>query len=58
MKRKVVEKHERQWWVWGVILLIAFAILGGGYWMYYQSIESAVYSTTFFFRYPLSDFVG
>lgn len=57
MKRKVVEKHERQWWVWGVILLIAFAILGS-YWMYYQSIESAVYSTTFFFRYPLSDFGG
>ena len=49
MKRKVVEKHERQWWVWGVILLIAFAILGGGYWMYYQSIESAVYSTTLSF---------
>lgn len=55
MKRKVVEKHERQWWVWGVILLIAFAILGGGYWMYYQSIESAVYSTTLSFMEQIAD---
>lgn len=55
MKRKVVEAHERQWWVWGVILLIAFAILGGGYWMYYQSIESAVYSTTLSFMEQIAD---
>lgn len=42
-------------WVWGVILLISFAVLGGGYWLYYQSIEAAVYSTTLSFMEQLAD---
>lgn len=48
-------KNVRHQWVWGVILLISFAVLGGGYWLYYQSIEAAVYSTTLSFMEQLAD---
>ena len=50
-----LEINGRSWWVWVLILLIAFGILGGGYWIYYQSIEQAVYSTTLSFMEQIAD---
>lgn len=38
-----------------MILSISFGALGGGYWLYYRSIEQAVYSTTFSFMEQLAD---
>ena len=52
---KVRRKNVWHWWVWALILLISFAVLGGGYWLYYQSIEAAVYSTTLSFMEQIAD---
>lgn len=52
---KAGKKKARQWWVWALILLIALVILGGGYGLYYQSIERAVYYMTFSFIQQLAD---
>ena len=53
--RKVIEKNIRQLWAWVLILSISFAVLGGGYWLYHQSIEQAVYSTTLSFMEQIAD---
>lgn len=53
--RKAVEKSVRQWWAWILILLTSFGVLGGGYWLYYQSIERAVHSTTLSFMEQIAD---
>lgn len=52
---KRMEKIVRRWWAWALILLISFTVLGGGYWLYYQSIERAVYSTTLSFMEQIAD---
>ncbi|MFQ9872556.1 MAG: hypothetical protein ACLRVT_06010, partial [Oscillospiraceae bacterium] len=52
---KPLKINGRRWWVWALILLIAFGILGGGYWIYYRSIEQAVYSTTLSFMEQIAD---
>lgn len=53
--RNAMKKSGRRWWVWALILLISFGVLGSGYWLYYQSIEQAVYSTTFSFMEQIAD---
>ena len=53
--RKATKKSERRWWAWALILLISFGALGGGYWLYYQSIEQAVYTTTLSFMEQIAD---
>ena len=52
---KVRRKSVWDWRVWALILLISFGVLGGGYWLYYQSIEAAVYSTTLSFMEQIAD---
>ncbi len=37
------------------ILLVSFGVLGGGYWLYYRSIEQAVYATTLSFMEQIAD---
>lgn len=49
---KALEINGRRWLVWGLILLI---VLGGGYFLYYRSIEQAVYSTTLSFMEQIAD---
>ena len=53
--RKSENKTGRQWWAWALTLLISFSALGGGYWLYYRSIEQAVYSTTLSFMEQIAD---
>ncbi|WP_052446745.1 hybrid sensor histidine kinase/response regulator [Candidatus Soleaferrea massiliensis] len=53
--RKALKINWCRWWVWALILLITFGALGGGYWLYYQSIERAVYSTTLSFMEQIAD---
>lgn len=53
--RKSIKKSGLQWWVWALILLISIGALLGSYWLYYQSIEQAVYSTTFSFMEQIAD---
>lgn len=53
--RIAVKINWRRWWVWALILLLSFGALGGGYWLYYQSIEQAVYSTTHSFMEQIAD---
>ena len=50
-------RREKVWhrWAWALILLISFTVFGGGYWLYYQSIEAAVYSTTLSFMEQIAD---
>lgn len=50
-----IRKNGLRGWVWILILFISLAIFGGGYWMYYQSIEQAVYSTTYSFMEQIAD---
>lgn len=53
--RKATNKNGRRWWIWALILLISFGVLGGGYFLYYRSIEQAVYSTTLSFMEQIAD---
>lgn len=53
--REEMRQRGLRWWVWTLIVLISFAVLGGGYWLYYQSIERAVYSTTLSFMEQIAD---
>ena len=55
MMRKIEKKAIHQWWTWVLVLLISFSALGGGYWLYYRSIERAVYSTTLSFMEQIAD---
>ena len=48
-------KKIGRWWKWALILLISFSALGCCCWLYYQSIEQAVYSTTFSFMEKIAD---
>ena len=53
---KIMDKiRRRRWWTWALVLLISFGALCGGYWLYYQSIEQAVYATTLSFMEQLAD---
>ncbi|MBC5580219.1 response regulator [Anaerofilum sp. BX8] len=47
--------ERRRWWVWTLVLLLAFSALGGSYWLYYRSIKEAVYSTTHSFMEQIAD---
>lgn len=53
--RKALKINWRRLWVWTLILLLSFGALGGGYWLYYQSIKQAVYSTTLSFMEQIAD---
>ena len=53
--RKAKEKSTRPWWGSVLILLAASAVLGGGFWLYHQSLEQAVYSTTLSFMQQIAD---
>lgn len=53
--RKLLEKSRLHWWVWVLILFISFAVLSGSYFLYHQSIERAVYSTTLSFMEQIAD---
>lgn len=53
--RKAVWKSVRHWWQWALILLISFAVMSGGYWLFYRSIGQAVYSTTLSFMEQIAD---
>lgn len=53
--RKAVKINWHRGWAWALILLISFGALGGGYWLFYRSIEQAVYSTTLSFMEQIAD---
>lgn len=53
--RKAFKINWYRGWVWIWILIISFGALGGGYWLYYRSIEQAIYSTTLSFMEQIAD---
>ena len=53
--RRALRINWHRWWIWALILLISFIALGSGYWLYYQSIERAVYATTLSFMEQIAD---
>ena len=52
---RTLKANRRSLRVWTLILLVSFCVLGGGYWLYYQSVEQAVYSTTLSFMEQIAD---
>lgn len=48
-------RFSLSWWKFSLILVTAFAVLGGGYWLYQKSIGQAVYSTTVSFMNQIAD---
>ena len=52
---RTLKANRRSLRGWALILLVSFCVLGGGYWLYYQSVEQAVYSTTLSFMEQIAD---
>lgn len=55
MMKRIIEKHYFKWIIFILIIIVSAFILGGGYWLYQQSIESAVYTTTVSFMEQIAD---
>ena len=55
MKEIKLKKYQLKWKVVALLLAVVAAVLGGGYWLYQQSIEKAVYSTTESFMEQIAD---
>lgn len=49
------KKNGLRWWTIFLIPLVVFVTLGGGYWLYRQSISRAVYDTTVSFMEQIAD---